>query len=123
MRPGSDRALNVRVPVGASPGPCRPPRPTARASAQSKSVPILPPPPPEPNPELSPVPGPAAAGAPRLETGTSRTKAFFGARRAVTFSYRVSGDGRQHAQVELVRAATAAVVKTLDAPRPRRRVR
>ena len=30
------------------------------------------------------------AGAPALETGTSRVKAFFGARRAVTFSFRVT---------------------------------
>ena len=40
---------------------------------------------------LTPVPGPRGTGAPRLETGTSRTKAFVDARRGVTFSFRLVG--------------------------------
>jgi murein DD-endopeptidase MepM/ murein hydrolase activator NlpD len=58
------------------------------------------------------VPGPADAGAPVIETGTSRTKAYVGARRAVTFSYRVSGPVPSALTVELVSAVDGSVVKT-----------
>jgi murein DD-endopeptidase MepM/ murein hydrolase activator NlpD len=73
---------------------------------------ILPPLPPEPNAELSPVPGPRVSGAPRLETGTSRTKAFVGARPGVTFSFRLSGASAAALKVELVSAVDGAAVKT-----------
>jgi murein DD-endopeptidase MepM/ murein hydrolase activator NlpD len=112
VRPGSDARLNARVPVGALTGPVSATTADGARSAKSRSVPILPPPPPEPNLELSPVPGPTAAGAPRLETGTSRTKAFVGARRAVTFSFRLSGTAPSTLSVELVRATDAVVVKS-----------
>jgi murein DD-endopeptidase MepM/ murein hydrolase activator NlpD len=46
-----------------------------------------------------------------VETGTSRTKAFVGARRAVTFSFRVSG-ATPAVTVELVRASDGASVRT-----------
>ena len=49
---------------------------------------------------------------PRLETGTSRTKAFYGARHAVTFSFRVSGPVPSSLRVELIRARDASVVQT-----------
>ena len=73
---------------------------------------ILPPLPPEPNAELSPVPGPRVNGAPRLETGTSRTKAFVGARPGVTFSFRLSGASAAALKVELVSASDGVAVKT-----------
>ena len=108
-------------------GPTRPERPRARGSGErtdlglrrsgprahrTPPLSILPPPEPEPNATLTPVPGALQGGAPRLETGTSRTKAFYGARRAVTFSFRVSGPAPSSLRVELIRARDASVVQT-----------
>ena len=50
--------------------------------------------------------------APQIETGTSRTKAFVDARRAVTFSFRMSGDAPAELAVELVRASDGSAVRT-----------
>ena len=88
------------------------------ASRPSAPVMILPPPPPAPSALLSPVPGPADAGAPVIETGTSRTKAYVGARRAVTFSYRVSGPLPSALTVELVSGTDGSVVKSWAPPPP-----
>jgi murein DD-endopeptidase MepM/ murein hydrolase activator NlpD len=112
VRPGSEVRINAQVPLGALSGRLSAVTADGIRSPKSKSVPILPPPPPEPNLELSPVPGPTAAGAPLLETGTSRTKAYVGARRAVTFSFRLSGAAPSALSVDLVRAADGAVVKS-----------
>jgi murein DD-endopeptidase MepM/ murein hydrolase activator NlpD len=112
VRAGSDRRINARVPLGAVTGPVVVDTAAGSHSRPSKAVLILPPLPPEPNPELTPVPGPPVSGAPQLETGTSRTKAFVGARPGVTFSFRLSGTPPAALKVELVRAADAAVVKT-----------
>lgn len=112
VRAGSSTRINARVPLGAVTGPIALANSAGAESAPSKPVPILPPPPPEPNAELSPVPGPRVNGAPNLETGTSRTKAFVGARPAVTFSFRLSGASAAALTVELVNAADGAVVKT-----------
>jgi murein DD-endopeptidase MepM/ murein hydrolase activator NlpD len=112
VRAGSDHRLNARVPLGAVTGPISVATAAGGRSAPTKAVLILPPLPPEPNPELSPVPGPRVSGAPQLETGTSRTKAYVGARRAVTFSFRLSGASAAALKVELVRATDAAVVRT-----------
>jgi murein DD-endopeptidase MepM/ murein hydrolase activator NlpD len=112
VRAGSDRRIHARVPLGAVTGPVVLSTAAGTRSAPSKAVLILPPLPPEPNPELSPVPGPQANGAPRLETGTSRTKAYVGARPGVTFSYRLSGASAAALKVELVSATDGAVVKT-----------
>jgi len=112
VRSGSDDRVQARVPIGAVTGPIMVVTRDHVRSAPSQPVAILPPPPPTPNPELSPVPGPADPGAPRLETGTSRTKAFIGARKAVTFSFRLSGPSPSALTVELVRAADGAAVKT-----------
>jgi murein DD-endopeptidase MepM/ murein hydrolase activator NlpD len=110
VRPGSDVRLHARVPVGAVTGPVSVVTGGGVGSAQTRSLPILPAPPPVPNPQLSPAPGSHAPGAPLIETGTSRTKAFIGARRAVAFSYRVAAPG--NVTVELVRAADGVAVKT-----------
>jgi murein DD-endopeptidase MepM/ murein hydrolase activator NlpD len=112
VRAGSDTRLQARVPLGAVTGPIALATSTGGHSAPSKPVLILPPLPPEPNAELSPVPGPRVAGAPRLETGTSRTKAYVDARPGVTFSFRLSGASAAALTVELVSAADGSVVKT-----------
>jgi murein DD-endopeptidase MepM/ murein hydrolase activator NlpD len=112
VRPGSNTRLGARVPIGAVTGPIVLTTAAGGRSAPSKPVLILPPLPPEPNVELSPVPGPGASGAPRLETGTSRTKAFVDARPGVTFSFRLSGTSAAALKVELVSAADGVAVKT-----------
>jgi murein DD-endopeptidase MepM/ murein hydrolase activator NlpD len=117
VRPGSDTLLRARVPGGAVTGPVAVSTSQGATSPPSAPVMILPPPPPAPNAVLSPVPGPADAGAPTIETGTSRTKAYVGARRAVTFSYRVSGAVPSALTVELVSGADGSVVKSW-APAP-----
>ncbi len=111
VRPGSDTALRARVPGGAVTGPVSVSTSQGATSRPSAPVAILPPPPPTPNAVLSPVPGPRDAGAPEIETGTSRTKAYVGARRAVTFSYRVSGELPSALTVELVSGTDGSVVK------------
>jgi murein DD-endopeptidase MepM/ murein hydrolase activator NlpD len=112
VRAGSDHRINARVPIGAVTGPIALATASGGHSVPTKPVAILPPLPPEPNAELSPVPGPRVNGAPRLETGTSRTKAFVGARPGVTFSFRLSGASAAALKVELVRAADGLAVKT-----------
>jgi murein DD-endopeptidase MepM/ murein hydrolase activator NlpD len=112
VQPRSDTSISVRVPVGAVSGPV-----TVRTAEGGKSKPtaavaILPPPPPEPNPVLSPVPGLRAGSPVMIETGTSRTRAYVGARRAVTFSYRITGALAAAPTVELVRASDGLAVKT-----------
>ena len=112
VRAGSDHRINARVPIGAVTGPIALSTAAGGHSAPTKAVLILPPLPPEPNAELSPVPGPGVNGAPRLETGTSRTKAFVGARPGVTFSFRLSGASAAALKVELVSATDGVAVKT-----------
>jgi murein DD-endopeptidase MepM/ murein hydrolase activator NlpD len=112
VRAGSKTRLNARVPIGAVTGPITLATASGGRSAPTKPVLILPPLPPEPNAELSPAPGPRVNGAPRLETGTSRTKAFVGARPGVTFSFRLSGASAAALKVELVSAVDGVAVKT-----------
>jgi murein DD-endopeptidase MepM/ murein hydrolase activator NlpD len=117
VRPVSDTLLRTRVPGAAVTGPVSVTTAQGATSPPSAPILILPPPPLAPNAVLSPVPGPADAGAPVIETGTSRTKAYVGARRAVTFSYRVSGAVPSALTVELVSGVDGSVVKTW-APAP-----
>jgi murein DD-endopeptidase MepM/ murein hydrolase activator NlpD len=111
VRSGSDRRIHAAVPIGATTG-----RISATGgglqSKRSRVIGILPPPPPEPNPTLTPVPGPRETGAPRLETGTSRTKAYIDAKPTVTFSYRVTEGLPQTVTVELLRTRDGAVVRS-----------
>jgi murein DD-endopeptidase MepM/ murein hydrolase activator NlpD len=112
VHPGSDSALSVRVPVGAVNGPVTV---VTAANAMSKAtapIAILPPPPPAPNPVLSIVPGLRSDSALRIETGTSRTRAYVDALRAVTFSYRVTGALGTSPTVDLVRASDGVAVKS-----------
>jgi hypothetical protein len=110
VRPRSDTALSVRVPIGAITGPITVVTAEKAKSRPTKPVAILPPPPPEPNAVLSAVPG-LRAGV-KVETGTSRTRAYVGARRAVSFSYRITGALADAPTVELVRASDGTAVKT-----------
>ncbi len=110
---GSTR-LSAKVPIGAVTGPIALSTGSVR-SLDTKPIVILPAPPPEPNTELTPVPLPLAlrtTTAPTIETGTSRTKAYVGAKRAVTFSFRLSGEVPSEVAVELMRASDGAAVRT-----------
>jgi murein DD-endopeptidase MepM/ murein hydrolase activator NlpD len=112
VRPGSATRISARVPVGAVSGPVSVLTASGGRSAPSRPVAILPPPPPAPNAQLTPAPGPVEPGAPVLETGTSRTRVFVGARRAVAFSYRVQAAAAVSVQVDLVRASDGLAVKS-----------
>jgi len=114
VTPGSDKRAKARVPVGAVTGPLTVATSEGGESPRTLPVAILPPPPPAPNPVLSPVPGPHDAGAPDVETGTSRTRAFVGAHPAVTFSYRVSGPSASALTVQLIRASDGAPVMSWE---------
>jgi len=84
-------------------------------SKPSRPIRIVPPAPIIAEPELkttSDTPG----GGPKLETGTSTPrKVFFGARRMVVFSYRVTDKGPATATVDLIRTADGQVVKSWPA--------
>jgi hypothetical protein len=110
VRAGSETRLHARVPMGAVSGPVSVVTGSGLSSGRTRPISLLPPPPPAPNPQLTPTPGSQVAGAPLIETGTSRTKAYVGARRAVAFSYRVAAPAA--VTVELVRAADGLPVKT-----------
>jgi murein DD-endopeptidase MepM/ murein hydrolase activator NlpD len=113
--PASDRAIKLKVPVGAHSGPlmiCA----GTHAQTKTKSVKIMPPPPPVKSAELTPSAGPADPGAPPLETGTSDTKYFTGERGGIEFKYRVGGSATVKAQVNLVRQNDGAIVQTWDNP-------
>ena len=112
VRPASAIRLHARVPMGAVGGPVTASASQGAMSRRTGPLSILPSPEPEPNPTLSPVPGPRQPGAPRLETGTSRTRAFYGARRPVRFSFRVSGPPTAILRVELIRARDGSVIQT-----------
>jgi murein DD-endopeptidase MepM/ murein hydrolase activator NlpD len=112
VRPHSDTTATVCVPVGAVSGPLTVVTAEKAKSKATAPVAILPPPPPAPNPVLSEVPGLSSSAALKIETGTSRTRAYVGARRAVTFSYRLTGAVATPPTVDLVRASDGETVKT-----------
>ena len=119
VRHRGTRLLAVRIPMGAVSGPISVmASPRVRASS-ARSVLILPPPPPAPNVQLSPVPGIAK---PRLETGTSTTRAFYGAGAPVVFSYRVLTGGPVTARVDVVSARDGSVAHTWTAQAPPRQI-
>lgn len=116
VRPGNPHRLSAQVPIGAATGPVSVEAAGRLRSRPTRSIRILPAEPPEPNVELTPVPGFRDRGAPRLETGTSRIKAFYGTRRTVTFSYRISDGAVAAVRIQLVRASDGSVVHTWAPP-------
>ena len=111
VRPRSDRRITLTVPMNARSGPVAALAGAGISSRPSRAIPVLPPLPPALSPALTPVPGPRDPGAPRLETGTSQAKYFFGSERLVTFSYRVSDDAPAGVQIDLMRAQDGAVIR------------
>src|SRR3954463_13968794 len=98
----SDRRLIVPVPFTAQSG--RLVAYAGRARAVSpKALPTRPPPAPHPNPHLSPAPGPSQAGAPGVETATSRSLFALDQAGGVTFSYRFSGGTPTSVEITLLR--------------------
>ena len=112
VRTRSDTRIQARVPVGAVTGPVTAVTRDGVASKPTSPIAILPPPPPTSTAGLTPVPGLETAGAPLLETGTSRTKAYVDARPAVAFSFRISGQVPSSVTVDLVSATDGSVLKT-----------
>ena len=113
--PASDRAIKLKVPMGARSGPLMI-YAGDHAKTKTRTVRIMPPPAPVKSAELSPSAGPADPGAPGLETGTSDTKLFAGERGGIEFKYRVGGTAPVQAQVNLVRRNDGAIVQTWDNP-------
>jgi hypothetical protein len=111
VKAASDRSVAVKVPFAAQSG-----RLAAYAGSKHASTPrpitIMPPPAPQPNSHLSPAPGPTDAGAPRVETSTSRSLFAIDEAGGVIFSYRFSGGEPTAVKVTLVRIDTGEVVKT-----------
>ena len=111
VKPASDRALAVSVPFAAQSGKL-----SAVAGrlqgATPKPVTIMPPPAPKPNAHLSPAPGPTEAGAPRVETATSRSLFAIDQVGGVTFKYRLTGDAPTAIRVTLIRLDTREEVKS-----------
>jgi hypothetical protein len=114
VRPSSDRALQVAVPMRAQSGPLDA-WAGQRAHARTRSaLKIMPPAAPTPNPQLSRATGPVQAGAPVLDTATSRALFAMGQRGGVTFSYRFSGVPATSIELTLVRLDDGAVIQTFS---------
>lgn len=109
------RRVTAVVPLSAPSGPVSVWAGNDSRSARTRDVAVLPPLPPEVSPELSPAPGPRDPGGPRLETGTSQGRFFFGSARSVRFSYRVDAAAPASVQVDLSRVADGAVIRTWPA--------
>ncbi len=111
VKAASDRSVAVKVPFAAQSG-----RLAAYAGSKHASTPrpvtIMPPPAPQPNSHLSPAPGPTDAGAPQVETSTSRSLFAIDQAGGVTFSYRFSGGEPTAVKVTVVRIDTGEVIKT-----------
>jgi murein DD-endopeptidase MepM/ murein hydrolase activator NlpD len=104
--------VRAGVPIDARSGPVSVYVSRKVRSRQSRRVRILPPPPPKPGARLSRVPGPRERGAPGLETGTSKTRLFYAARRGVRFYYRVSHSEPVKITIYLIRARTGRAART-----------
>jgi murein DD-endopeptidase MepM/ murein hydrolase activator NlpD len=117
VRGKSNRTLTVPVPFTAQSGRLVAYAGGARASSP-KPLTIMPPAAPQPNRQLSPAPGPSSAGAPRLETATSRSLFALDQSGGVTFSYRFSGGAPSKLTVTLLRVDTGRAVKTWSPPAP-----
>jgi murein DD-endopeptidase MepM/ murein hydrolase activator NlpD len=111
VRPKSDTAFRVKVPLSAASGPVSAWATKTVGSKPSKPVSVLPPPPPERSATLRPSTGPSDPGAPGLETGISSAKVFFAGTK-VRFSYRVEYDEPVPVTIELIHVEDDLVVRT-----------
>jgi murein DD-endopeptidase MepM/ murein hydrolase activator NlpD len=116
VHPKSDRRVTVKVPFAAQSGKLEAVAGRVQGTTR-KPVTIMPPPAPTPNPQLSPAPGPAEAGAPHVETATSRSMFAIDQSGGVTFKYRFSGDAPTAIRVTLMRLDTREEVQSW-APEP-----
>jgi hypothetical protein len=108
----SDKTLAVPVPMRAQSGPVAA-WAAKRAQATSRTaVKVMPPAAPTPNPKLTPAPGPADAGAPALETATSRSLFALDQRGGVSFSFRLGTVEATSIELSLVRLDDGTVVQT-----------
>ena len=110
--PASDRSVAVPVPFRAQTGPLDVWAGRKAHASSSSAVKIMPPPAPLPNPDLTRVPVDPEAGAPGLETATSRSLFALGQRGGVSFSFRVASGAATSAEVALVRIDDGTTVKT-----------
>jgi murein DD-endopeptidase MepM/ murein hydrolase activator NlpD len=114
VKPDSDKAIKLAVPMAAQSGPLMV-WAGAHSKAKSKALKIAPPLPPIKSATLTASAGPSDPGAPTLETGTSLTKYFLGSRGGVSFQYRVGSAAPVNAVITLTRQADGAVVQTWNA--------
>jgi hypothetical protein len=110
----SDRSLSVTVPMRAQSG-----RVAAWAGKRAQStsrtaVKVMPPAAPTPNPKLTPAPGPADAGAPALESATSRSLFALDQRGGVSFSFRLGAVPASAIELTLVRLDDGSTVQTFS---------
>jgi murein DD-endopeptidase MepM/ murein hydrolase activator NlpD len=112
VEPGSDRSLAVPVPMRAQSGRLDALAESGAQATTRSAVKILPPAAPTPNPRLTRAPGAAAAGAPEIETATSRSLFAIDQRGGVKFSYRLSGEPAASLSLTLVRLDDGATVKS-----------
>ena len=112
VHPASDRRIAVPVPYRAQTGRLDVWAGRKVRASSSPAVKIMPPPAPLPNPDLTRVPVDPEAGAPVLETATSRPLFALGQRGGVAFSFRVASGTAAAAEVALVRIDDGTVVKT-----------
>ena len=113
VRPASDSALSVPVPMRAQSGKIEALASSGMRARTGKAVTIMPPAAPEPNPRLSPVPVTSSErGSVPLETATSRTLFAIGQRGGVKFSYRFPGAAPETVVVSLVRIDDGTTVRS-----------
>src|SRR4051794_15013633 len=114
VRSASDKALAVPVPMRAQSGPVDAWAGKRAHATSATSVRVMPPAAPIPNPQLTPAPGPADAGAPSLETATSRALFALDQRGGVTFSFRLGDVAANAIELTLVRLDDGTTVQTFS---------
>jgi murein DD-endopeptidase MepM/ murein hydrolase activator NlpD len=110
----SDKALAVPVPMRAQSGPVAAWAGKRAQATSSTPVRVMPPAAPTPNPKLTPAPGPADAGAPALETATSRSLFALDQRGGVGFSFRLGTVQATSIELTLVRLDDGSTVATFS---------
>jgi murein DD-endopeptidase MepM/ murein hydrolase activator NlpD len=111
---GSDKALAVPVPMRAQTGPVAAWAGKRAQTTSRTAVKVMPPAAPMPNPKLTAVPGPVDAGAPSLETATSRSLFALDQRGGVSFSFRLGAVSATSIELSLVRLDDGAIIQTFS---------